>query len=123
MSDRIPSLLERFSARWPEEREDYRRENDDSWKTYATTLRDLVAQGEPAPVERGLTDHNQQVRAICARALGFMESRRSVAALADTAKNDPWATVRLLAVDSLGMVGDPAAREASVICPRIRTRT
>jgi HEAT repeat protein len=109
MNEQVTRTLEAFSERWPEDRQDFRRQGDDSWKSYATALRDLVAAGPGAGVEEALGHTNRQVRAMAARAVGFINSPESVPLLSAALLGDEWATVRLLAADSLGMLHTAAA--------------
>ncbi len=120
----MSDILTQFSSAWPEERIDYRRPEDDSWKVYGTALRDLVAAGVAADAEaaaspaagaadaeEGLGQANRQVRALCARALGYLQAASAVDRLGETLSRDPWETTRLLAADSLGMIFSNQARE------------
>ena len=103
----VTAELEQFSRAWPDMHTDYRTPGDDSWKTYALTLRNLVAAGEdalPAIKHELLANENRQVRAICARALGYTRSTAVVDALRKALLKDSWPTVRLLAADSLGKI-------------------
>ncbi len=100
----VPKVIESFSAAWPADRTDFRQSHDDSWKTYGTALRDLVASNDVVAVSKGLGDENQQVRALSARALGFLGDASAVPSLVKALEEDAWPTVRLLAADSLGMI-------------------
>lgn len=100
----VPRVLQEFSAAWPADRKDYRRPDDDSWKVYGTALRDLVASNDVVAVSKGLGDANQQVRALSARALGFLGDASAVPSLTKALEADVWPTVRLLAADALGMI-------------------
>ena len=100
----IDRIIDRFSSAWPPGRKDFRTAGDQSWKTYATTLRDLVAARQPALVEKQIHHENRQVRALVARALGYLAHERSVPVLAELLEEDSWATTRLLAADALGMI-------------------
>jgi len=108
----VGAALEAFSEAWPSDRTDYRTDGDDSWKAYARTLRAVVDAGKTAPLEDGLKHENRQVRALCARALGYVRKRSSAPHLTKALAEDKWPTVRLLAADSLGLLDTPAAREA-----------
>ena len=112
MSKNVRDILSGFSASWPSGRKDFRTSGDDSWKKYALTLRDVVQSGDSESITAGLAHENRQVRALCARALGFLPSEDTVAALSGVLTTDSWATVRLLAADSLGMVGPNSTRLA-----------
>ena len=113
-SDRVGAQLAAFSKAWPAKRTDYHTARDESWKVYAKTLRDLVAIGPKAEpgLRKGLKDANQQVRALCARALGYLNAREAVPDLIKALEEDAWPTVRLLAADSLGMIRAPAGLAA-----------
>ena len=108
----VADLLHQFSDMWPSGRRDFRSDGDESWKTYALTLRDLVVGGNTDLVPQGLEHENGQVRALVSRALGFINDPAMVPNLAAALSMDSWATVRLLAADSLGMIGTDGAREA-----------
>ncbi|MBT3276190.1 MAG: hypothetical protein HN368_23790 [Spirochaetales bacterium] len=101
-----------FSNAWPSARKDFRTPGDESWKIYAMALRDLVVSGDSAVIVKGLADENRQVRAICARALGFLRSEDSVSDLSAALCGDEWATVRLITADSLGMIYSDYAIES-----------
>ena len=108
----VAAVLAAFSKAWPSDRADYRSEGDDSWKAYARTLRTLVGAADAAALGAGLKNENRQVRALSARALGYLSEGESVNALARVLTGDEWPTVRLLAADSLGAIATPAARKA-----------
>ncbi len=55
-------------------------------------------------VRRGLKDPNRQVRALCVRALGFLQAHEAVEDLGRVLLGDRWETARLLAADSLGQI-------------------
>ncbi len=106
----VSKTLEWFSSQWLPDRRDYRGPEDSSWKSYATALRELVAAGRDSKESSaeltgtGLAHANRQVRAISARALGFLRAEPAVPALTKTLTTDEWETPRLLAADSLGMI-------------------
>jgi len=108
----VAAALEAFSKAWPADRTDYRTSDDTSWKAYARTLRAVVGAGEADALTRGLAHDNRQVRALSARALGYLGGKASVKALAKSLAEDDWATTRLLAADSLGAIHTKAARKA-----------
>ena len=112
--EHVDRVLNHFALMWPQERIDYRRPEDRSWKAYALALRNVVRIGAAAiaPLTRALFNPNRQVRALCARALGFLGALSAVQALTQTLKDDPWETVRLLAADSLGMIAGDTATSA-----------
>lgn len=112
MSKNVRDILSRFSAAWPSGRKDFRNAGDESWKSYALSLRELVESGDRESIAVGLSDENRQVRALCARALGFLPSADTISALSDILTGDTWATARLLAADSLGMIGSDTAHVA-----------
>jgi HEAT repeats len=103
----VTAAIDQFSRAWPSMHTDFRTPGDDSWKEYALTLRNLVAAGEealPSMKHDLLANENRQVRAICARALGYSRSTAVVDALRKALIKDSWPTVRLLAADSLGKI-------------------
>ena len=106
------ALLEVFSSDWPSDRTDHHVVGDDSWKAYARTLRAVVDAADNAALQKGLADENRQVRALCARALGYVGESASVEPLSRALASDTWPTVRLLAADSLGELDTRAARDA-----------
>lgn len=111
MSTDLAAIYNSFSELWPSGRKDFRTIEDASWKTYALVLRNLVDSGDSAFIEDRLEDTNRQVRAISARALGFLRSQDSVPALRAVLSDDAWATTRLSAADSLGMIYTDAATQ------------
>ncbi|MAG13428.1 MAG: hypothetical protein CMN78_02410 [Spirochaetales bacterium] len=108
----VSDLLQTFSESWPSDRKDFRIEGDESWKAYAATLRDIVAEGDVEAASQGLHHENKQVKALTVRALGFLREPKTVPALANILSADDWATCRLIAADSLGMIGTKDARDA-----------
>ena len=108
----VSDLFRTFSGQWPRDRKGFRSDEDESWKAYATTLRDLVSTGDAGEVSQELRHENSQVRALAARALGFINDANSVPGLSKVIMEDQWATARLLAADSLGMINTPDARSA-----------
>lgn len=106
------AVLERFATAWPAARTDHRRPSDDSWKAYGAALKDLVAGADRKAIRAGLAHENRQVRALCARVLGFLRAEGAVPDLARALAGDAWPTVRLLAADSLGAIRTAAAVEA-----------
>jgi len=110
---KVKNILEEFSKSWPADRIDYRRPEDESWKIYGLSLKELLLEDKKAvpELEAGLKAPNKQVRALCSRALGFLNADASVGGLADAVYNDSWETVRLLAADSLGMIFTAEAKE------------
>ena len=107
-------VIEKFSEEWPEDRIDYRMPGDDSWKAYGLALRDLVVAGdsEAGEVVKGLSHPNRQVRALCARALGFLKVEHTAGSLRKSLFDDAWETVRLIFADSLGMLFTQESRRA-----------
>jgi HEAT repeat protein len=105
----VAGVLREFGRDWPEDRTPYRNEKDkESWRTYALSMRRLVAMGEdgvPGLIQ-GCDDSNFQVRGLSARVLGYLQARRSVPALIELL-SDKSAPVALLAADSLGQIQDP----------------
>lgn len=112
-ADDVGVRLERFGKAWPQDRPPHRVAGDESWKRYAITLRDVVAagaKGVPALVA-GLSDPNPNIRALAARALGFLEAEEAVPQLALLLK-DPLNQVAVPAADALGQIGGPTALDA-----------
>lgn len=107
------AVLAEFSRAWPEGRTPYRTEGDASWVAYAGALRRLVNLGDKAvPVLiAGCSDKNFQVRALCARTLGFLGAKPATAALIKLL-DDPQAPVAILAADALGQLQQPDGLKA-----------
>lgn len=103
------AILGEFSKAWPENRTPHRTEGDTSWKSYALALRAIVKIGDKAvpSLLAGCADKNFQVRALSARALGFLGSKAAVPKLVELL-DDPQGPVALLAADALGQIQDPA---------------
>ncbi len=110
----VAAVLRKFSSKWPEDRTPYRTAEDtESWKTYALSMKRLVAIGDkavPGLIE-GCDDRSFQVRALSARVLGYLQARASVPKLIELL-SDKSAPVALLAADSLGQIQDPRGLEA-----------
>ena len=110
----VRAVLREFGRVWPADRTSYRTEEEtQSWKTYALSMRRLVAmsdQAVPGLIE-GCNDANFQVRALSARVLGYLQARASVPKLIELL-GDKSAPVALLAADSLGQIQDPRGLEA-----------
>ncbi len=110
----VAAVLREFSSEWPEDRTPYRTEEDtESWKTYALSMKRLVAIGDkavPGLIE-GCGDASFQVRALSARVLGYLQARASVPKLIELL-SDKSAPVALLAADSLGQIQDPRGLKA-----------
>lgn len=107
------AILEQFAKDWPDGRTAYRTEGDSSWIVYAKTLSQLVAMGDqalPALIE-GSKNPSPQVRALCARVLGF-SGEKSVASTLIELLGDKSSFVAVLAADALGQLQDPAGLEA-----------
>lgn len=107
------SVLAAFSRAWPEGRTPYRTEGDASWVAYAGALRRLVGLGDKAvpALVAGCADGNFQVRALCARTLGFLGAKPATAALIKLL-DDPQAPVAILAADALGQIQEPVGLKA-----------
>lgn len=112
MKQSVNAIIDAFSAAWPSGRKSYRTAKDDSWKSYALAFRNLIESQDAATIRHRLDDDNRQVRALCARVLGFIPSEDSVPALARTLGGDTWPTARLLAADSLGMINSDGSKQA-----------
>ncbi len=108
------AVLAEFSRAWPDERTPYRTDEDTtSWKSYVLALKQLVGMGEravPALIE-ACDDASFQVRALSARALGFLQAQQAVAKLIELL-GDSQPPVALLAADALGQIQDPAGLKA-----------
>lgn len=111
--DQAGAILGEFSKAWPENRTPYRTDRDASWKSYALALRALVLIGDKAvpSLLAGCSDKNFQVRALSARALGFLGAKSAVPKLIELL-DDPQGPVALLAADALGQLQVPAGLEA-----------
>ncbi len=106
--------LKRFSSSWPDERTPYRTDSDiKSWRSYALTLKELVALGDEAiPDLRSACESSSfQVRAMAARALGLLQAREAVPQLIRLL-DDPQSPVAVLAADALGQIQDEAGLKA-----------
>ncbi len=106
-------LLEQFAKDWPDDRTMYRTEGDSSWTAYALTLSRLVALGDKAvpAIIAASNSPSVQVRAMCARTLGFLNSKTAVPSLIELLE-DKNPAVALLAADSLGQIQDSTGLEA-----------
>jgi len=109
----VADLLDQFAKDWPDDRTMYRTEGDTSWTSYALTLSRLVALGDEAVpgLIAASSSPSVQVRAMCARTLGFLNSKTAVPSLIELLE-DKNPAVALLAADSLGQIQDPAGLEA-----------
>ncbi len=109
-AESIEGLLQAFQRDWPDDRTPYRTEDDETWKTYAVTLKGLVAHGPTAtaPLIGACDSESFQVRGMAARALGFLEAERAVPKLIELLE-DQRDTVALHAADSLGQIRSPEA--------------
>ena len=107
-AENAASLLIKFSKAWPQKRTPFRTEGDESWKAYALTLRALVALNTKAIPDliKGCGHPNAQVRALCARTLGFLKAQKATGALIKLL-GDKHSPVTLLAADALGQIQDP----------------
>ena len=75
---------------------------DDSCRTRMALEYQIIQAGSLAKIRPALQDPNRNVRAFAVTALGILEDRKSVSAVAGLAKNDPDAMVRGMAVQTLG---------------------
>ena len=110
----VAAVLREFSSIWPEDRTLYRTAKDtESWKTYALSMKRLVAIGDKAVLGliEGCDDRSFQVRALSARVLGYLQAKASVPKLIELL-GDKSAPVALLAADSLGQIQDPRGLKA-----------
>ncbi len=99
-------LIARFSKAWPPGRTPYRTADDqDSWKAYGVALRELVAAGDAAvpALTKATQDENSNVRALAARALGYLNAANSVPALINLLE-DQMPAVAVAAADALGQI-------------------
>lgn len=104
----VHEVLAEFSETWPKDRIPYRTEEDtESWKTYALSLKRLVAMGEQGVpgLITGCEDDNFQVRALSARVLGYLQASASVPKLIELLQ-DESGPVAVQAADSLGQIWD-----------------
>ncbi len=110
----VVSILNEFAKDWPDDRTPYRTAEDTTtWKTYALSMRRLVAMGDdavPGLIE-GCDHSSFQVRALCARVLGFLKAGDAIPKLIELL-DDKRPQVALLAADALGQIRDPAGLEA-----------
>lgn len=105
----VAEILAEFSQDWPQQRVPYRTAEDTTtWKTYALTMKRLVAlRDEAVPgLVKACDDPDFQVRALSARVLGYLQAKSAVPKLIELL-NDKQAPVALLAADSLGQIRDP----------------
>ncbi len=109
----VVSILDEFTKDWPDDRTPYRTAEDTTtWKTYALSMRRLVAMGDDAVpgLIKGCDSPSFQVRSLCARVLGFLKSGDVVPKLIELLDDNP--KVALLAADALGQIRTPAGLKA-----------
>ncbi len=113
-ADDATSVLGRFRKAWPADRVPYRTAEDrSSWQAYAVALRELVAIGDDAvgPLITATGDENLHVRALAARALGFLANGQAVPALIKLL-DDREPAVAVAAADALGQIQDRRGLQA-----------
>ncbi len=87
---------------------------DDAWKKRILLEFELVRAGKPELLRPALKDPSKEVRAFAAGALGILGDQASAAPLAELAKADPDAMVRIMALQGLGWLrAGPEAVEAA----------
>jgi HEAT repeat protein len=93
---------------WTAARNSMRPADDKGWQVRMLALQSLVKSDTVAiPVLlKALKGENVAVRILAAQALSFLSPQVPRQAIADAAKNDSNATVRLYAADTLGMQGN-----------------
>lgn len=93
--------------------------DDTSGSVRLLAVRDFVRLGEDAveDIAQQLDDDHEQVRYVCATALGVLGVDTAVAALERTAVDDPSSLVRAQAVVALGQIG--AKRSLSLLRERL----
>ena len=84
--------------------------DDKGWQTRMLALRAVVSQGRPSirPLLNALASGDDSQRIFAAQALSYLGSSVPVEPLLFAARGDKVASVRLYAVDALGMRGDAA---------------
>ena len=107
------SILAEFEKAWPDDRTPWRTVDDDSWKAYALNMRRLIALGDRAvpSLLDGMDSDSFQVRAFCARVLGFLKADNAVPKLV-ALLDDKCPEVALPAADALGQIRTPDAIKA-----------
>ncbi len=80
--------------------------NNKDWQVRLLGVRDLVRNGENAMDEivTGLKNSNENVRQVCAMALGILKSEEGIAGLEKLALEDTVAVVRSQAIIALGQI-------------------
>ena len=110
-------ILETFSSRWKESdwtspsrtrsRGYMRPLDDEGWQVRMRTIQDLVLHGRKSvPVLlKALKSPNDALRILAAQTLGYLTFEVPVEPLLEAARSDKNPSVRLYAVDALGMQG------------------
>lgn len=117
--------LEHFAKSWDEtewgpagRRVGYMRSLDDrGWPARMLSMQALVAEGKksiPALV-KALQSTDRPTRILAAQTLGYLGADAPREALLEAAKNDADASVRLYAVDALGMRGGDVGKEMATL--------
>lgn len=108
-------ILETFSSHWKESdwtspsrsrsRGYMRPLDDEGWQVRMQSIQDLVSQGKKSvPVLlKALKSKNDALRILAAQTLGYLAADIPEAPLLEAARNDKNPSVRLYAVDVLGM--------------------
>ena len=110
-------ILETFSSRWeesdwtspsPARRRGYmRRLDDEGWQVRMRTIQDLVSHGRKSipALLKALNSQNDALRILAAQTLAYLAPDVPQEPLLEAARSDKNPSVRLYAVDVLGMQG------------------
>ena len=110
-------ILETFSSRWKESdwtspsrsrSQGYMRPlNDEGWQVRMRSIQDLVSHSRKSIPEllKALKSKNDALRILAAQTLGYLAADVPKEPLLKAARNDKNPSVRLYAVDALGMQG------------------
>ena len=77
---------------------------DKGWKDRVALEYEIINAGDLKALRAALADKNSYVRSMAARALGILGDKSSADALADLLKTDPEYSVRIRAVEALGVL-------------------
>ncbi|MBC8326161.1 MAG: HEAT repeat domain-containing protein [Verrucomicrobia subdivision 3 bacterium] len=96
-----PPALERYrNLEFPPRPENF----DKGWRERVALEFEIINQANLSSLRAGLTDKNEFVRSMAARALGIRGDKASANALAEVARKDREFMVRIRAVESLGLL-------------------
>jgi hypothetical protein len=110
-------ILETFSSRWKEsdwtspsrsrKRGYMRPPDDEAWQVRMRSIQDLVSHGRKSipALLKALESKNDALRILAAQTLGYLAADVPKEPLLKAARNDKNASVRLYAIDALGMQG------------------